>query len=62
MGISLGIVVHVFKEVMGLVEFFKSLARYASILSNKVLKLLAKEHYKQPQKLVKKYSKGKNVR
>jgi hypothetical protein len=29
------------------------------LYSNKVLKLLAKEHYKQPQKLVKMYSKEK---
>jgi hypothetical protein len=32
------------------------------LYSNKVLKLLAKEHYKQPQKLVKMYSKEKNVK
>jgi hypothetical protein len=30
-----------------------------SFYSNKVLKLLAKEHYKQPHKLVKMYSKEK---
>jgi hypothetical protein len=61
-GISLGIAVHVFKEVMGLVGFSKALQDMLSLYSNKVLKLLAKELYKQLQKLVKMYSKGKNVR
>jgi hypothetical protein len=46
-GISLGIVVHVFKEVMG-----SEVRDMLSLYSNKVLKLLAKEHCKQPQKSV----------
>ena len=58
-GISLGIVVHVFKEIMGVVEFLRALRDMLSVYSNKVLKLLAKEQYKQPQKLVKMYSKEK---
>jgi hypothetical protein len=58
-GISLGIAVHVFKEAMGLVVFSRALRDMLSLYSNKVLKLLAKEHCKQPQKLVKMYSKEK---
>jgi hypothetical protein len=54
-----GIVVHVFKEVMGSEVFSRALRDMLSLYSNKVLKLLAKEHYKQPQKLVKMYSKEK---
>jgi hypothetical protein len=55
-GISLGIVVHVFKEVMGSEVFSRALRDMLSLYSNKVLKLLAKQHYKQPQKSVKMYS------
>jgi hypothetical protein len=58
-GISLGIVVHVFKEVMGSEVFSRALRDMLSLYSNKVLKLLAKELYKQPQKSVKWYSKEK---
>jgi hypothetical protein len=58
-GISLSIVVHVFKEVMGSEVFLRALRDMLSLYSNKVLKLSAKEHYKQPQKLVRMYSKGK---
>jgi hypothetical protein len=58
-GISLGIVVHVFKEVIGSEVFSRALRDMLSLYSNKVLKLLAKEHYKQPQKSVKMYSKEK---
>jgi hypothetical protein len=47
---------------MGSEVFSKALRDMLSLYSNKVLKLLAKEHCKQPQKLVKMYSKGKNVR
>jgi hypothetical protein len=54
-----GIVVHVFKEVMGSEVFSRALRDRLFLYSNKVLKLLAKEHYKQPQKLVKMYSKEK---
>jgi hypothetical protein len=39
--------------------FSKALRDMLFLYSNKVLKLLAKEYYKQPQKLVKMYSKGK---
>ena len=39
--------------------FSRSLRDMLFPYSNKVLKLLAKEHYKQPQKLVKMYSKEK---
>jgi hypothetical protein len=42
----LGIVVHVCQEVMGLVGFSRTLRDMPSLYSNKVLKLLAKEHYK----------------
>ena len=58
-GISLGIVVHVFKEDTGSEVFSRALRDMLFLYSNKVLKLLAKEHYKQPQKLVKMYSKEK---
>ena len=47
---------------MGSEVFSRALQDMLSLYSNKVLKLLAKEHYKQPQKLVKMYSKEKNVR
>jgi hypothetical protein len=49
--ISLGIVVHVFKEVMGSEVFSRALRDMLMLshFSNKVLNLLAKEHYKQPQ-------------
>jgi hypothetical protein len=47
---------------MGSEVFSRVLRDMLSLYSNKVLKLLAKEHYKQPQKLVKIYSKEKNVR
>ena len=56
---SLGIVVQVFKEDMGLVEFLKALRDMLSLYSNKVLKLLAKEHYKLQEKSVKMCSKEK---
>jgi hypothetical protein len=46
---SLGIAVHVFKEVMGSEVFSRVLRDMLSLYSNKVLKLLAKEHCKQPQ-------------
>jgi hypothetical protein len=42
--ISLGIVVHVFKEVMGSEVFSRALLDMISLYSNKVLKFLAKEH------------------
>jgi hypothetical protein len=58
-GISLGIVVHVFKEAMGSEVFSRALRDMLSLYSNKVLKLLANEHNRQPQKSVKMYSKGK---
>jgi hypothetical protein len=48
-----------FQRGYGIGGIFKSLARYAIPLSNKVLKLLTKEHCKQPQKSVKMYSKEK---
>jgi hypothetical protein len=41
---SLGIVVHVFKEVMGLLGFSRALRDMLSLYSNKVPKLSAKEH------------------
>jgi hypothetical protein len=44
---------------MGSEVFSRALQDMLSLYSNKVL---AKEHYKQPQKLVKMYSKEKNVR
>jgi hypothetical protein len=53
------ITVHVFKEVMGSEVFSRVLRDMLSLYSNKVLKLLAKEHCKQPQKSVKMYSKEK---
>ena len=56
---SLSIAVHVFKEVMGSEVFSRVLRDMLSLYSNKVLKLLPKEHCKQPQKLVKMYSKEK---
>jgi hypothetical protein len=37
----------------GTEEFSRALRYMLFLYSNKVLKLLAKEHYKQPQKLVK---------
>jgi hypothetical protein len=43
----------------GIGVFSRALRDMLSLYSNKVLKLLAKEHYKQPQKLVRMYSKGK---
>jgi hypothetical protein len=58
-GISLGIVVHVFKEAMGSEVFSRALRDMLSLYSNKVLKLLANEHNRQPQKSVKMYSKEK---
>jgi hypothetical protein len=39
--------------------FSRAFRDMLSLYLNKVLKLLAKEHYKQPQKLVKMYSKEK---
>jgi hypothetical protein len=47
---------------MGSEVFSRALRDMLFLCSNKVLKLLAKEHYKQPQTLVKMYSEGKNVR
>ena len=54
---SLGIVVHVFKEDTGSEVFSRALRDMLSLYSNKALKLLVKEHCKQPQKSVKMYSK-----
>jgi hypothetical protein len=59
---SLGIAVHVFKEAMGSEVFSRALQDMLCLYSNKVLKLLAKEHCKQPQKSVKIKNQGKNVR
>ena len=56
---SLGFVVHVCKEVMGSEVFSRVLRDMLFLYSNKVLKLLAKKYYKQPQKLVKIYFKEK---
>jgi hypothetical protein len=47
------------QRVMGSEVFSRVLRDMLSLYSNKVLKLLAKEHCKQPQKLVKMYSKEK---
>jgi hypothetical protein len=58
-GISLGFMVHVFKGDMESEVFSRALRDMLFLYSNKVLKLLAKEHYEQPQKLVKMYSKEK---
>jgi hypothetical protein len=44
---------------MGSEVFSRALQDMLSLYSNKVLKLLAREHYKQPQKTVKMYSKEK---
>ena len=44
---------------MGSEVFLRALRDMLSLCSNKVLKLLAKEHCKQPQKSVKMYSKEK---
>ena len=44
---------------MGSEAFSRALQDMLSLYSNKELKLLAKEHYKQPQKLVKMYFKEK---
>jgi hypothetical protein len=48
-----------FQRGYGIGGIFKSLRDMLSLYSNKELKLLAKEHYKQPQKSVKMYSKEK---
>jgi hypothetical protein len=58
-GISPGIVVHVFKEVMGPEGFSTALRDMLYLYSNKVLKLLEKGHQKLQQKSVKMYSKEK---
>ena len=44
-----------FQRGYGIGGIFKSLRDMLSLYSNKELKLLAKEHYKQPHKLVKMY-------
>ena len=60
---SLGIAVHVFKEVMGSEVFSRVLRDMLSLYSNKVLKLLAKEHCKQlATEVGQNVLQGKNVR
>ena len=62
-GISLGIVVHDFKEDMGSEVFSRAALRdMLSLYSNKVLKLLAKEHYKQATEVGQDVLQGKDVR
>ena len=46
-----------FQRGYGIGGIFKSIARYAIPLFKQGAKVVGKEHYKQPQKLVKMYSK-----
>ena len=48
-----------FQRGYGIGVFSRALRDMLFLYSNKVLKLLAKEHYKQPQKFVKMYSEEK---
>jgi hypothetical protein len=54
-----GYLAHVFKEVMGLFEFLRYMRDMPFLYSNKVLKLLGKEYYKQSPKSVRMYWKRK---